>query len=218
LPGKNIRNLGGRPLIQWSIDAAKDIREICDILVSTDDSEIAGIARTAGALVPWLRPAALATDTASSAAVCIHALDWYEAERGRVDGLLLLQPTSPFRSRATIERGIRVFLGNGHRTVIGISPAASHPMWCFKVAGQSMRPFVDGAGLQLRSQDVPPAFEINGALYLIAPEVLRRQRGFYSDEVVPLVMEKREESLDIDTEWDWNLAQAMLAANAARPA
>ena len=115
LPGKNICILGGRPLIQWSVDAAKDIPEICDILVSTDDSQIAGIALSAGALVPWLRPAALATDTASSAAACIHALDWYEAERGKVDGLLLLQPTSPFRTRATIQQGIRLFLGSRQR-------------------------------------------------------------------------------------------------------
>ena len=216
LPGKNIRNLGGRPLILWSIDAAKGVPEICDILVSTDDSQTAEIARCAGALVPWLRPTALATDTASSVAVCIHALDWYESERGRVDGLLLLQPTSPFRSRDTVQAGIRLFVAARHRTVIGFSPSMSHPMWCFKLEGQSMRPFVEGWEPRLRSQDLPPAFEVNGALYLIEPAVLRTRLNFYSDDVVPLIMKKREESLDIDTEWDFELAQAMLAANTAR--
>ena len=86
LPGKNIRPLGGKPLIVWSIDIAKNIREICDILVSTDCPDIAAVSQKAGAYVPWLRPAELATDTASSVDVAIHALDWYEAEKGAVDG------------------------------------------------------------------------------------------------------------------------------------
>lgn len=91
LPGKNIRVLGGKPLIVWSIDVAKDIAEICDILVLTLTA-IAAVCTEAGALVPWLRPADLATDTASSVVVVLHALDWYEAEKGAVDGILLLQP------------------------------------------------------------------------------------------------------------------------------
>ena len=78
LPGKNIRSLGGKPLIVWSINIAKDIAEVVDILVSTDDTEIAEIAKNAGALVPWLRPSELATDTASSVDVFLHALKWYE--------------------------------------------------------------------------------------------------------------------------------------------
>jgi CMP-N,N'-diacetyllegionaminic acid synthase len=80
LPGKNIRLLGDRPLIVWTIDLAKNIPKICDILVSTDDIAIAEVASKAGALVPWLRPAELATDTATSVDVCLHALDWYEKE------------------------------------------------------------------------------------------------------------------------------------------
>src|SRR5438093_3043672 len=97
LPAKNVRLLRGVPLITWSIDVVRNIPEICDILVSTDDAATAEIARRAGAAVPWLRPAALATDTASSVDVCLHSLDWYEQAHGAVDGLLLLQPTSPFR-------------------------------------------------------------------------------------------------------------------------
>ena len=85
LPGKNIRPLAGVPLIVWSIDAAHGGPEICDVLVSTDDSAAADLARSAGALVLWLRPAYLAGDEAGSADVAIHALDWYETERGAVD-------------------------------------------------------------------------------------------------------------------------------------
>jgi N-acylneuraminate cytidylyltransferase len=213
IPGKNIRPLGERPLITWSIDAAKGIPEICDILVTTDDDAIADVARSAGALVPWLRPAELASDTAKSVDVALHALDWYETEKGAVDGLLLLQPTSPFRSRETIARGIALFNQQGRRPVVGISPAGSHPMWCFKVDGMTMKPFVEGGGLHLRSQDLPPAYVVNGAFYLLAPNDLRRQLSFYSEDMLPLIIDHPAESLDIDTEWDWEIAEAVLHAN-----
>ena len=215
LPGKNVRLLGGRPLIVWSIDVAKGIPEICDILVSTDDPAIAEVARDAGALVPWLRPAELATDTTSSADACLHALDWYEGENAKVDGLLLLQPTSPFRHRGTVLRGIELFRAHQCRPVLGVSPAESHPMWCFQIEGAAMRPFISGGGAHLRSQDLPPAYVVKGAFYLIAPEDLRNLRSFYCDNMVPLVIEEREECIDIDVEWDWKMAEAVLAMNAA---
>lgn len=212
LPGKNIRPLGGRPLIVWSIDVAKDISDICDILVSTDDSVIAKVAKDAEALVPWLRPADLATDAATSVDVCLHALDWYEAEKGGVDGLMLLQPTSPFRSRETVLRGIELFRKNQCRYVIGVSPAKSHPMWCFRLEGDYLSPFVEGKGINIRSQDLPLAFAINGAFYLIAPDDLRKQKSFYSKNMLPLVIDDLEESIDIDTESDWKEAEFAYAS------
>lgn len=205
---KNIRSLGGRPLIEWSIEVAKEIPGICDILVSTNDHEIANIAFNAGALVPWLRPAELATDSASSVDVSLHAVDWYEGNNGKVDGLLLLQPTSPFRSRATVERGMELFRANRHRPVVGVSPAKSHPMRCYKIAGERMYSFLDG-GDGLRSQDLPPAYEVNGAFYLITPEDLRSSHSFYSSNMMPLLIDRPEESIDIDTEWDWKMAEAI---------
>lgn len=214
LPGKNIRPLAGKPLIVWSIEVVKDLPGICDILVSTDDPAIASVAQAAGGSVPWLRPAELATDTASSVDVALHALDWYEKGNGLVDGLMLLQPTSPFRTRETINRGIDLFRQNGHRPVIGVSPAGSHPMWYFRVEGTTMRPFIEGGGIQLRSQDLPLAYVLNGAFYLSAPHDLRQHQSFYSDAMIPLVIERPEELIDIDTEWDWRIAE-MYASNVA---
>lgn len=212
LPGKNIRMLGGKPLITWSIDVVKGIREICDILVTTDDSEIAKVARDAGALVPWLRPDELSSDTATSADTCLHALDWYEAENGKVDGLLLLQPTSPFRSRDTVLKGIDLFRSHQYRPVVAISPALSHPMWCLKLESGLMRPFMEGRGLQTRSQDLPPAYTVNGAFYLLKPDDLRKSKSFYGEDMVPLPMDKPEESIDIDTELDWKMAETILGS------
>jgi len=212
IPGKNIRLLGGKPLIAWSIEAAKATADICDVLVSTDDAAIAKIAADSGAWVPWLRPARLATDEATSVDVCLHALDWYETEKGRVDGLLLLQPTSPFRRQRTLREGVKLYEARTTAPVLGVSAAHSHPLWCFSITDGALRPFISGEGLQLRSQDLPPAYVVNGAFYLLAPQHLREQRSFFSSHMHPLIRRVPAESIDIDTEWDWQIAQTALAA------
>ena len=207
---KNIRPLGGKPLIVWSINIAKDIAEIVDILVSTDDPKISEVAKNAGAMVPWLRPPELATDTTSSEDVCLHALEWYEKENGTIDGLMLLQPTSPFRSRDTVLRGIELFRKQKRRPVIGVSIAKSHPMCCFEIENGIMRRFIKGEEQHMRSQDLPPAYIVNGAFYLISPKDLREQRSFYKSDGVPLVMKELNEDLDIDTKLDWMIAESAL--------
>ena len=211
LPGKIIRPLGGKPLIVWSIDVAKGISEICDILVSTDDPDIAEVCKEACAYVPWLRPAELATDTASSVDTAIHALDWYEAEKGPVDGLLLLQPTSPFRTRATVQQGIELFGKHGHQPVLGVSPTHSHPMWMLKMDGDYLVPFLQEHGFGTRSQDLPPAYVVNGSFYLITPTELRACRSFVGPKTVPLLIEALQEVVDIDTEWDFKMAEFIVA-------
>jgi CMP-N,N'-diacetyllegionaminic acid synthase len=210
LPGKNIRMLGGKPLIVWSIDVAKNTAGICDILVSTDDIAIATVSAEAGALVPWLRPAELATDTSSAVDVAIHALDWYEAARGKVDGLLLLQPTSPFRTLSNVQKGVELFQDNARQTVLGVSPSSTHPMWTFKLDGGYLVPYMDNHGLGMRSQDLEPVYEINGSFYLISPSDLRSTRSFVGKNSIPLLIDSNTESLDIDTESDFNLANSLI--------
>ncbi len=207
LPGKNIRILSGKPLIVWSIDVAQDISEICDILVSTDDPTIAAVCKDAGAYVPWLRPAYLATDTASSVDVALHALDWYEAEKGAVDSLLLLQPTSPFRTKATIQQGIDLFIKHNRKPVIGVSSTHAHPMWALKIDSNYLVPFMCEHGLVTRSQDLPSAYVINGSFYLITPAELRECRSFIGKKTIPLLVKSPHEALDIDTEWDFKIAE-----------
>jgi CMP-N-acetylneuraminic acid synthetase len=211
VPGKNLRTLDGRPLLVWSVDVVRGLPEICDIVVSTDDPAIAAAACGAGVLVPWLRPAELASDTASSIDVCLHALDWYETHNASPDGLLLLQPTSPLRRRESVVRGITLFSTHQRRPVVGFSPAASHPQWCFRFDGQTMHPFIEGPGVQGRSQDLPQAYVVNGAFYLIDPYDLRRRRTFHGEDTLPLLMDDPAEGIDIDSEWDWTMAQAAAA-------
>jgi len=210
LPGKNIRLLGGKPLIVWSIDAAKNIPEICDILVSTDDQTIANICKNAGAFVPWLRPSELAKDETSSIDVVLHALNWYETEKNKVDGILLLQPTSPFRTTKTIKRGIEIFIKNKCKPVYGISPTKNHPMWMLKVEKGYLLPFMLKHGLEIRSQDLPQIFIVNGVFYLMTPKELRKCHSFLGGKTIPLIIDSPEEALDIDTILDFKIAEFIL--------
>ena len=212
LPGKNIRLLGGRPLIGWTIGAARDSGVCSAIIVSTDDEGIAQVARAQGADVPGLRPAELASDTAGSVEVALHALEQHEKEHGPVDGLLLLQPTSPFRTADTIRAAVQKFIESaGQHPVVSVSPAASHPAWCFRTTEHGMEPFLGWKSLNKRSQDLEPAFVLNGAIYLIAPDRLRKESSFLTADTQPLIMKDPGEQIDIDTLADWEIAESTLA-------
>jgi CMP-N,N'-diacetyllegionaminic acid synthase len=210
LPGKNAKILGGRPLVTWSIEAAREHSQIVATLVSTDSPEIAQIALSAGASVPWLRPSHLATDAASSVDVCLHALDYYESEHGEVDGVLLLQPTSPYRKNETLAKAIKLFHRRPDESVIAVSPAKISPYWCFHISNGVLRPIMGEANLHKRSQDLSPAYVVSGSFYLTPPSVLRQQKTLFSFDSQPVVLSSAKESVDIDSSEDWELAEYYL--------
>jgi CMP-N,N'-diacetyllegionaminic acid synthase len=211
LPGKNMRLLGGKPLLAWTIDGLLEAALNCPVLLSTDDPVMAEFGRDADVLVPWLRPPELSTATATSVDVAIHALDWFERENGPVDGLMLLQPTSPFRSPMTIRCGAETFAKAGGRAVVAMSPARhTHPWLTYRLDGNAAVPFIMRRDQLTRSQDLPPALHINGCLYVASPSQIRDQRTFVGDRPVPLIVENPVESIDIDDEFDFQVAEAML--------
>lgn len=212
LPGKNIKPLHGEPLINWTIRTAKKLTAL-SVLVSTDDPQIAEVAKAAGAQVPWLRPSEFASDKASSCDVALHALDWFESQNQKVDGLLLLQPTTPYRSLSTLQRGLELFNKSDVPAVIGMGPANSHPHHCFMVKDDKLEPFVSQAKIDTRTQDLPDAYAVNGAFYLIRPESLRKTKSFMPPGTIPLIMTDPRESIDIDTELDWKMAESILTAH-----
>ena len=214
LPGKNLLQLGGKPLIAWSIDSVLGLSGIVDVLVSTDDPEIAKKAIALGAHVPWLRPVEISTDTASTVDVALHALDWYESKFGTIDGLMLLQPTSPLRSRQTIINGIELFSKNNGNAVVGVTPAATHPMWTFRLEGNALHPWFLEDAFTIRSQDLPAAYAVTGFFYLITPRELRKKNSFFPENAVPLIVNSQYESIDIDTKEDYLLAKALLSIKA----
>lgn len=214
LPGKNIKVLGDKPLIAWTVLAAKESAVLCDIIVSTDDFEIARVAQQYGASFLGVRPAHLSSDTASSVDVALYELDQYEATHGAVDALLLLQPTSPFRSSKTIKQSVEKFIAQGgKRPVVGLSRASCHPAWCFRCIDETLDPFLGWDSLAARSQDLEPAWTINGSIYVISPECLRATRKFLMPDAIPFLMSDLMESIDIDTESDWLDAERSLGVN-----
>jgi len=209
LPGKNIKELGGLPLIAWTLHAARDSSVCAAIVVSTDDEAIAAVAREHGADVPGLRPAALATDTAGSVDVALHALDLYEAGHGPVDGLLLLQPTSPFRTADTIRRGVALFAENhGRQPVVGVSAAPSHPAWCFRTTSDGMEPFLGWDAIGRRSQDLEPAYQDAGQFYWGSRAAWLGGISPVGGEGIGHIL-PRHRVVDIDTPEDWHLAELL---------
>lgn len=218
VPGKNIRLLGGKPLIAWTIETARAVSCIDEVLVSTDDSQIAQVARDWGASVPWLRPAELATDTASSVGAIEHALAQRKRDGRIFDMLLLLQPTSPFRSTHHVEQVLRMCIDAAGAPVVAFAPARSHPAWCFTVdEGGLARPIVEGDGTSRRSQDLPPAFEITGSLYAIGTQEYQASKSFFTAKTKALVLQERHLAIDIDDEFDWLVAEAVAKAGFAAP-
>ena len=213
LPRKNARLLAGKPLVTWTIEAALSTSMIDEVIVSTEDREIGQIAQEAGACVPWVRPKELAGDQIKNPAVVIHALNWFEEKRGQVDGVILLQPTSPFRTTETIERGINIFYTSNKRSVVSVNRALTHPSWCFKHKDSALEPYTSIAALETQAQNLETVYAANGLFYMICPALLRRSGTFYTNKMVPLFVEPGRELIDIDTEFDWQIASCLAHQN-----
>jgi CMP-N-acetylneuraminic acid synthetase len=211
VPNKNIRNLGNKPLINWTIERALSTPELSKVIVSTDDPIIAEIAESAGANVPWLRPKELAGDRSSSADVAIHAIDWYEEENGKIDGVLLLQPTSPFRTIKTIQRAINLFKEFEGSSLVGVSLARNHPLYRLDKEDKFLVPCSFQTDSSIKSQEFSQIYEINGAIYLISPNELRLRHSFIGKNLRPVITNSPIESLDLDTELDFKIAESFLS-------
>jgi len=211
LVGKNKKMLGGKPLICWTIELAKSVDSITDILVSTDDPEISDIAHASGLRVPWLRPKRLSEDTSASIDVILHAVDWFEQNRGLVDTIVLLQPTTPFRRRDVVTDALEDHFQSGKAPVVSVSLSKAHPDWSLKIENQVLAPLHNQNGLVRRSQELPPVYVPNGSIYIARPDDLRCYKGFYTPRTKALVQERSMETFDIDTQWDFDVAQSCLS-------
>lgn len=211
IPGKNIKVMAGKPLIAWSILAAQQARAVQRVVVSTDDPEIAQVSRQWGAETPFLRPAELAGDNSPHLGVLLHALDWLlEREGYQPQYLLLLQPTSPLRQAQDIDQAVDLARARQAPAVIGLCEAAHHPYLLKRLTPQGgLEDFLPVPPGYLRRQDLPQALAINGAIYLITPQALRQGGSLCPPGTLPLVT-PAERSLDVDTPWDFHLADLLL--------
>lgn len=207
IPGKNIRLLGGKPLICHSIDHALAAgASPADICLTTDDPAIRKAGEDYGLEVSFLRPASLATDTSGSREVMLHALDFYEKLRGPYDVIVLLQPTSPLRVPADITGALALYRP-GVDMVVSVTEAATNPYYnAFETGDDGALRISKGDGLFTRRQDAPKVWEYNGAVYVINPASLRAMPMGSFPRRIPYPM-PRERSLDLDTPLDWMLME-----------
>lgn len=209
IPRKNLVEVGGRPLIGWTIEAALQSHHLDRVILSSDDEEIIEAAVAAGCEAPFRRPASLASDEAGSVEVVMDALE-------RVPGydlFVLLQPTSPLRTSDDIDRALELLDESGADFCVSVTEAEDHPYLAYRRdPGGRLEPFcTPPPGQSMRRQDLPPAWVLNGAIFAGTTAAFVQQSGFLGAETVAYAM-PRERSLDIDTPSDLRQLLAILGA------
>ena len=207
LPRKNILPLRGKPLIAWTIEAAQRASSVGRVVVSTDDDEIADVALGFNCDVPFRRPAELATDIATSMDVLFHAL----AEISGWEYVVLLQATSPLRTFEDIDAAFERMTKVGAPACVSVCGVEESPYWMYTLAGGDRLVSLLPATAVTRRQDLPPAYILNGAIYIAEINWLKSSRTFTTHETVGYVM-PRARSIDIDTYEDFVACEAALSS------
>lgn len=200
LPRKNVLEAGGKPLIAWTILAAQQSSYIEEVVLSSDDDEIIATALAWNCAVPFRRPDILASDTASSMDVVLHALDQLPG----FDYVVLLQPTSPLRTAAHIDAAFELMKKSDAPCCVSVCEVDQSPYWMYTldIAGKLIG-VMPSESTFMRRQDLPPVYTLNGAIYIARVDWLRRNKSFLSAETVAYVMGKQD-SIDIDTIQDFS--------------
>lgn len=218
LPGKNIKELNGIPLIAYTIQAAREAPCIERVIVTTDDEKIAATARKYGAEVPFLRPEYLASDTSSAIDVYIHAAEYIMNEQNaEMDKFMVLLPTAPLRTSRHIEEAYKKFVECGARTLISVKVADVPPSW-YLYRNQSDHIFNCGFGLNngfVYNRQMDQDYYLpNGAIYILDYKLLKEERTYYCDNTTPYIMGGKE-STDIDTIDDFEYAEFLIKKSRA---
>lgn len=212
LPKKNVLELAGKPLIAWTIEAAKKSSKIEDVIVTTDSEEIEKVAIEFGARVPFKRPAELSNDTATSFDVVKHCLDYLnENEDKQVEYLVLLQPTSPLRSYEDIEKAIELLESKKASAVVSVCPTEHSPLWSNTLDDSlNLDSFLRDEVKNTRSQDLPAYYRLNGAIYVCRVEEFLKEKSFFLSKNSFAYVMSTEDSVDIDTKLDFVVADFLL--------
>jgi CMP-N-acetylneuraminic acid synthetase len=212
VPGKNLRLLAGRTLIAYTAEAARASGVVDRLVLSTDDQQIAEAGRCAGIEVPFMRPAALASDDAPMLGVIDHALRELAARGDQPEMVVLLQPTSPLRRAAHIRSAVTLLRESAADSVVSVVAVPRHlsPDYVMRIDAGRLRPFLpEGAGL-MRRQDARQAYSRDGTVYAFWTRTLERFGSIYGDDSRPMVIDAAE-SLSIDSPEDWAAAERILA-------
>ena len=223
IPGKNIKLLLGRPLIYWTIDAAKMAQAVSRVIVSTDDEEIAKISRACGAEVPFMRPKEFAADNAKSIGLLKHALEWLaEHEHYHPDAVVQLKPTNPLRRAEHIDQCVEEFFKTpGIDSLITVTKSPAHPLKTWKFEQGFLAPFVPEEvfgiheAAKMPRQALPEAFVQNSCVHVIHPDTILKKNSSIGTRVKGVVMDA-EDSINIDRALDFEIAEILLKKRASK--
>lgn len=205
IPDKNIKCLAGKPLINWTVDAAKQSAYIDRLILSSDDDNIMQQALAAGCEVPFKRPAELAQDSSSSMDAIVHALEQLTVQ---YDYLLLLQPTSPFRTVTQIDAIIKQGIDSVADVTVSVTESKKHPAFMYTLEGNKLVPAIN-IQQQKRRQDMPKVYEYNGALYFASIPHLLQVKSYNGEGVSAFLMDALS-SVDLDEPLDWEFAEHLV--------
>lgn len=205
---KNIVFLAGKPLIAYSIEAAKYSKYIDDIIVTTDSEKIAEISKQYGASVPFMRPAELATDTSKTIDAVLHAIQTLKTMGKEYDVLILLQPTQPLRTNKNIDEAIEVYYKNKEDGLVSVSPVDDSPLLIRSISNDGKLLNLLSQNSTCRRQDMPEYYKVNGCIYINKIEEINENTSF-NDNKIPFIMTK-EHSIDIDELSDLCMAEHYL--------
>ena len=184
LPGKNIRNLAGKPLVAWTIEPAKKSKYIDKLILSSDDREIIAVAKKYDCDVPFVRPDEFATDTSPSIDFLVHAIKNIPDYKH----IMMLQPTSPLRDVADIDSFIEFFFTHKAKACVSVTETSKSPYWMYRIMGDcKMEPIIDEE-LIVRRQDLPRTYVLNGALYIAEISWLLNSNSFLTKETIAYQM------------------------------
>lgn len=212
IPRKNIKLLGGKPVIQYTIESAQKSQFLTDIFVSTDDLEIAEVAESAGIKVPFLRPSNLALDSSPSIDAVIHVLDEFDKIGEQYDAICLLQPTSPFRELGFIDKCIEKFEKSNADSLISVLqvPHQFNPHWIFEEdKSGSLKISTGEKQIIPRRQELPKAYYRDGSVYLTKVETIRNEKKLLFGNI-QFVESNEHFYCNLDTMDDWNLAEKLI--------
>ncbi|MEK7144835.1 MAG: acylneuraminate cytidylyltransferase family protein [Patescibacteria group bacterium] len=209
LPGKNIKLLNGVPLIGYAIRAAKGSQYVDTVIVSTDDEEIARVAREQGADMPFMRPTELASDTATTLPVLEHAVGFLEEKGLHFDLILLIQPTVPGVESHDVDAAIEKLVVTGANSCVSVCEIVERPEWMYRMGeGARVTPYVETT--VTHSQDMEKLYRVNGAVYVMTHDTVMKRHLIRDNESCVAVMMPMERSTDIDTPMDFIIAETLL--------
>ncbi len=214
IPKKNIRLLNGKPLIAYTIEAARKSRHINRTVVSTDSEEIASVAKEHGAEVPFLRPESVSQSNSTEMEFFNHALDWFSKnENYEPDLIVLLYPTSPFRKPESIDRAIEEMLAHPEADSLrSVRLCSEHPYKMWVIEDRYLKPFVKGEDLNMHTlsyQLLPTVYIQNASIYITKPSTIRNKKSPTGDVIIPFIMDDIE-SIDINNPMDFHFAEVVM--------